>query len=139
MDGKTTLKLAAGGVILGGLVFAGFKVNKALKNRKAIRESKSYGKQTYKTDGSGGQTQTINLVETSDSIANGLGVNKSAWNPQSWTENDTDVYNAIKVVPKALINTLSDIYAKKYKRNLRSDLNEFLDSEYYTKIKSLLY
>jgi hypothetical protein len=132
------LGIGIGLLATAGLVYGGFKLRKAIKTRKELKQSREYSKGNYST-GSGGTVQTINLNEIADSIAIGLGVNRSSWDPRSWTENDTDVYNAIRVVPKALINQLSDIYFKKYKRNLRQDLNQSLDAELYAKIKSLLY
>jgi hypothetical protein len=133
MTNKNILTVGAVIAMLGGGAFAYHKIAKKRKENLAKREAHAYDKSTYNTG-----VSTINLVETSDTIANGLGINRGWYNPTSWSENDTDVYNAIRVVPKALISQLATIYANKYKRNLRSDLNEYLDSELYAKIKPLL-
>lgn len=127
--------IALGIIGTAALSFGTYKVIKGIKNRKTMKETKSFGKQTYGTDTA---TQKINLVETAETIGHALGVDRGWYDPRSWSESDRDAYEALLVVPKPLINKLAEAYSKKFKRNMRTDLNKLLDKEYYDKIKNLL-
>ena len=126
----------------GGIVYFG---SKFLKNRKLKKSIKDYDKERYTIGGkklkSGeappkGQS-VVNLAQITDKIAQDLGIAYSWWNNQSWTENDTEVYKTILTIPQALIPQVVGLYFEKYKRNLKQDLSELLDTPEYNKVKYL--
>jgi hypothetical protein len=146
MNLSTIAKVTGGVAVLGVGFYFG---RKAYKKHMLNKSVNAYTKNVYDTTGrklkpgqkpsAGGGVQAINLVEVADSVARNLGVIYPSYDPRSWTENDTDVFNAIKALPPPLVPQLTKVYASKYKRNLAQDLERNLDDSYYQQIKNLLY
>jgi hypothetical protein len=142
MTTKNILIVTASLLGASGLVYFG---SKFLKNRKLKKSIKDYDKERYTIGGKKlkageappkGQA-VVNLAQITDKIAQDLGTAYSGWNPQSWTENDTEVYKTILTIPQSLIPQVVNLYFEKYKRNLKKDLSELLDTTEYNKVKYL--
>lgn len=146
METKKTIIVTSTIAGIGLLSFFGFKALKNLKEKRRLNKdfkaySTSYDASTGKKVKKGtkektGASVTVNLAEITDRIARNLGTSYSGWNPQAWTENDTEAYNAILEIPLPLVNKVVELYKNKYKRNLVSDLSELLDAEYWEKVKN---
>ena len=91
--------------------------------------------------------QDLNLTPESErnyknialSVANNLGYTYSVFDPRHWTENDVQVYEAIKDLTAQQFNIVAEIYENSYckGRDLRMDLRNSLDNKYYKLLKNL--
>jgi hypothetical protein len=76
----------------------------------------------------------INYAEIAKEIYDALGAGYNAWNPKTWGdsyENEEKATLAVLKVPKPFIPRLEEEYRVKYSRNLRDDLQTFLDEYWY--------
>ena len=85
----------------------------------------------------------INLYDTAVSIAEALGTNGAwydyVWNWNLWAEDENRAVITVLQVPNQYMKELESIYAAKYNRSLREDLQNLLTQEQWDTIKYKFY
>lgn len=129
--GLTPLQKA--GITLGLLSVGGFITYKVAKNQidkmKMRSDIKKFKTQTV-------EDLNINLAEVAKQIYDALGVGYASYDPRSWNENEEAASLAVLKVPKPFISQLENIYQINHKRNLRNDLQSYLE-EYWNEVRYL--
>jgi hypothetical protein len=120
--------IALGIVGLGG--FITYKVIKDQVDKMNMRaDIKKFKSQTL-------QDLNINLAEIAKQVYDALGIGFIKLDPRNWNENEESATLAVLKVPKTFIPQLEDVYRINHKRNLREDLQTYLD-EYWYQVRHL--
>jgi hypothetical protein len=115
-------------IAIGIVGVGGFITYKVIKDQ--------VGKMNMRADIRKFKTQTledlnINLAEIAKQVYDSLGIGFIKIDPRNWNENEEAATLAILKVPKPFIGQLEKVYQQNHKRNLREDLQSFLDDYWY--------
>ena len=133
--------IAQGVIGTGLLVGAGLVTAKQVRNyneRQRLKKAQKVFDESNKlitvTDGGGNQvTVTINTAVTATKIHDAIYNNDTF----GWTEDETAIVNALKVVPKVYIPDVENKYMTLYGKNLQQDVIAALDADEWDKVEHL--
>lgn len=118
---KALIALGATGVV----GYVGYKVvRKQMDKIKMRSDIKKFKEQTI-------EDLNINLAEVAKQVFDALKLGYAKYDPRSWDENEEEATLALLKVPKTFIRQLENVYQSNHGRNLRDDLQSYLDEYWY--------